>query len=260
MFVDAHCHLAFPQFAQDLGDVIDRMKANRVGLLLHPGTGVETSKDAIQFCETSDFAFANVGLHPGDIDEVTDETFLELEQLAKHKKNVAIGEIGLDYHYPNIDKAKQQECFREMLRMAKRLDFPVVIHTRDAWPDTFRILEEEASSGLTGMMHCFSGGVAEAKRCLKLGFKISIPGVVTFKKSLLPEVVEALALSDLLTETDCPYLAPVPYRGKRNEPAYVVEVAKKIAEIKNVPLESVEQTVYENTIKLFRIEEKVKAN
>jgi len=253
MFVDAHCHLAFPQFEHDLEAVIGRMKANNVGLLLHPGTGIETSQDALEFCQTHDFAFANVGLHPGDLDGVSDETFSKLEQLAMHEKNVAIGEIGLDYHYPNIDKAKQQACFREMLRMAKRLDLPVVIHTREAWPDTFRILEEEAASGLTGMMHCFSGGVEEATRCLKLGFKISIPGVVTFKKSLLPEVVGVLELTDLLTETDCPYLAPVPYRGKRNEPAYVVEVAKKIAEVKHVSLEAVEQAVYENTTSLFRL-------
>jgi TatD DNase family protein len=129
-----------------------------------------------------------------------------------------------------------------------------VIHTRDAWADTFRILEEEKSSNLRGMMHCFSGGIEEAQRCLKLGFKISIPGTITFKKSTLPEVVSALSLEDLLTETDCPWLAPTPYRGKRNEPAFVVEVAKKIAEIKGVAVEKVAEKVYANLTSLLQLQ------
>jgi len=253
MFVDAHCHLSFPQFDEDRNEVIDRLKQNGVGLLIHPGTNLETSREAVQIACEYNFIYANIGFHPGDQHEISDGDFDILAEMAKNEKVVGIGEIGLDYHYPDIDKARQQSIFRESLRLAKNLDLPVVIHSRDAWPDTFKILEEEKHSGLRGMMHCFSGGVEEAKRSIDMGFKLSIPGVITFKKSSLPEVVFNVQLSDLLTETDCPYLAPVPYRGKRNEPAYVVEVAKKIAEVKSVSLSDVEDTVFKTTKDLFAI-------
>lgn len=253
MFVDTHAHLSFEDYSQDRSDVIARLQAQHVQLLINPGTSVETSREAIALAEQYDFIYANVGLHPNDVHSVTDEDFQKLEELAKHPKVVAIGEIGLDYHYPDMDPIKQAHCFREMLRLAKRRDLPVVIHTRDAWRDTFRILEEEKSSNLRGMMHCFSGSCDEAQRAIALGFKISIPGIITFKKSHLPEVVAALPLSELLTETDCPYLAPVPHRGKRNEPAFVVEVARKIASVKGVALEQVGEQTYQTACTLFQI-------
>ena len=253
MFVDAHCHLSFPQFDDDREDVIKRLQQAGVGLLIHPGTNLQTSLEALEFASQHEFAYANVGFHPGDLDDFAPNQMADLAAQANDNNVVGIGEIGLDYHYPNIDKAKQQMVFRESLKLAKELDLPVVIHSRDAWPDTFKILEEESHSGLRGMMHCFSGGVDEANYSVKLGFKISIPGIVTFKKSSLPEVVSAMPLADLITETDCPYLAPVPYRGKRNEPAYVVEVVKKIAEQKAVALSEVQDTVYHTTKKLFEL-------
>lgn len=253
MFVDTHAHLSFEDYSQDRSDVIARLQAQHVQLLINPGTSVETSREAIALAEQYDFIYANVGLHPNDVHSVTDEDFQKLEELAKHPKVVAIGEIGLDYHYPDMDPIKQAHCFREMLRLAKRCDLPVVIHTRDAWRDTFRILEEEKSSNLRGMMHCFSGSCDEAQRAIAFGFKISIPGIITFKKSHLPEVVAALPLSELLTETDCPYLAPVPHRGKRNEPAFVVEVARKIASVKGVDLEQVGEQTYQTACTLFQI-------
>ncbi|NTW48527.1 MAG: TatD family hydrolase [Chlorobiales bacterium] len=253
MFVDAHCHLTFPDFDSDRHDVIERLKAQNVGLLIHPGTDVERSEDAIRFAESFDFAYANVGLHPSEVSAFGDEAFATLDALGGHEKVVAIGEIGLDYHYPDTDRKRQEMCFREMLRIAKRRDLPVVIHSRDAWDDMFKILKEESHSGLRGMMHCFTGTIEEAQKSLSFGLKISIPGIVTFKKSPLPEVVSKLDLSDLLTETDCPYLAPAPYRGKRNEPAYVVEIAKKIAEIKEIPAWQVEETIEKTTRRLFGI-------
>lgn len=253
MFVDAHCHLSFPQFDEDRNEVIDRLKQNGVGLLIHPGTNLETSSEAVKIACEYNFIYANIGFHPGDQHEISDGDFDILTEMAKNEKVVGIGEIGLDYHYPDIDKARQQSIFRESLRLAKNLDLPVVIHSRDAWPDTFKILEEEKHSGLRGMMHCFSGGVEEAKHSIDMGFKLSIPGVITFKKSSLPEVVRSINLNELLTETDCPYLAPVPHRGKRNEPAYVVEVAKKIAEVKSVSLSDVEDTVFKTTKDLFQL-------
>ena len=254
MFTDAHAHLSFPQFDEDRDAIIARLQESQVSILINPGTNVQTSEGAIAIAQTLPFVYANVGLHPGDVNHFDMNDLEKLESLSYCEKVVAIGEIGLDYHYPDHNKSIQETCFREMLRMAKRRDLPVVIHTRDAWADTFRILEEEKSSNLRGMMHCFSGGIEEAQRCLKLGFKISIPGTITFKKSTLPEVVSALSLEDLLTETDCPWLAPTPYRGKRNEPAFVVEVAKKIAEIKGVAVEKVAEKVYANLTSLLQLQ------
>lgn len=254
MFTDAHAHLSFPQFDEDRDAIIARLQESQVSILINPGTNVQTSEGAIAIAQALPFVYANVGLHPGDVNHFDMNDLEKLESLSYCEKVVAIGEIGLDYHYPDHNKSIQETCFREMLRMAKRRDLPVVIHTRDAWEDTFRILEEEKSSNLRGMMHCFSGGIEEAQRCLKLGFKISIPGVITFKKSTLPEVVAALSLDDILTETDCPWLAPTPYRGKRNEPAFVVEVAKKIAEVKGVAVEKVAEKVYCNLTSLMSFE------
>jgi TatD DNase family protein len=254
MFTDAHAHLSFPQFDEDRDAIIARLQESQVSILINPGTNVQTSEGAIAIAQALPFVYANVGLHPGDVNHFDMNDLEKLESLSYCEKVVAIGEIGLDYHYPDHNKSIQETCFREMLRMAKRRDLPVVIHTRDAWADTFRILEEEKSSNLRGMMHCFSGGIEEAQRCLKLEFKISIPGTITFKKSTLPEVVSALSLEDLLTETDCPWLAPTPYRGKRNEPAFVVEVAKKIAEIKGVAVEKVAEKVYANLTSLLQLQ------
>jgi len=254
MFTDAHAHLSFPQFDEDREAIIARLQESQVSILINPGTDVQTSEGAIALAHALPFVYANVGLHPGDVNHFDMNDLEKLESLSYREKVVAIGEIGLDYHYPDHNKSIQETCFREMLRMAKRRDLPVVIHTRDAWADTFRILEEEKSSNLRGFMHCFSGGIDEAKRSLKLGFKISIPGVITFKKSTLPEVISALSLEDLLTETDCPWLAPTPYRGKRNEPAFVVEVAKKIADVKGVAVEEVTQRVYSNLTSLLQIQ------
>ncbi|MBC8043294.1 MAG: TatD family hydrolase [Rhizobacter sp.] len=254
MFVDVHSHLAFSDYDADREDVIARLKETRVSLVINPGTNIQTSREAVALAEQQDFVYANVGLHPCDVADVKDEDFITLESLARHPKVVAIGEIGLDYHYPETDKSKEALCFREMLRMAKRLDLPVVIHTRDAWEDTFKILEEEKSSVLRGVMHCFSGTAAEAERCIRLGFKLSIPGVITFKKSNLPEVVAGVPLASLLTETDAPYLAPVPHRGKRNEPAFVIEVARKIAEVKSLPLETVAEQIRRNAAEMFRLD------
>jgi TatD DNase family protein len=253
MFVDVHSHIAFADYDADRAKIIDRMKAENVSLLIHPGTGVQTSKDAIALAEQYDFIYANVGLHPTDCYDTTDADLAELEKLSHHSKVVAIGEIGLDFHYPETDIKKQETLFREMLRLAKRRDLPVVIHARDAWEDMFRILEDEKSDNLRGIMHCFSGTLAEAERSLKLNFKISIPGIITFKKSNLPEVVAALRLEDLLTETDAPYLAPMPHRGKRNEPAFVPIVTQKIAEVKNQPVEEVAEQILKNAKALFDV-------
>lgn len=256
MFVDIHCHLSFPEFDQDRDAVIRRMTEEGVGLLIDPGVDVPTSKKSIALAREVDFIYANVGLHPHEATLPVDESiFGELLSLARSPKVVAIGEIGLDYHYPDYNRPAQQDAFREMLRVARTLDMPVVIHCRDAWEDMLHILSEESHSAMRGVMHCFSGDTVIADECIRKGFKLSIPGTVTYKRSLLPEVIRSVSLDDLLTETDAPYLSPVPYRGKRNEPAYVRIVTEAIARIREIPLEEAAEGIAKNSVELFRLPE-----
>ncbi|RXK88334.1 TatD family deoxyribonuclease [Chlorobaculum sp. 24CR] len=251
VYSDIHCHLSFPDFDLDRDRVIADLRAAGVQFLIDPGTGVETNRKSIELAGKYDFIFSNVGLHPHETNEpLTPELFDELAAQARSAKVVGIGEIGLDYHWPH-DPALQQAAFREMLRMAIKLDLPVVIHCRDAWPDMLRILSEERSSGLRGAMHCFSGDLDMARRCLALGLKISIPGTVTYKKSPLPDVVASVGLGDLCSETDAPYLAPVPKRGKRNEPAFVAHTVRKIADHRSEPFEEVAEALVRNAVALF---------
>ncbi|NTV06677.1 MAG: TatD family hydrolase [Chlorobiaceae bacterium] len=254
MFVDIHCHLSFPEFDQDREEVIKRMKEEGVGLVIDPGVDVPTSKRSIALAHQIEFIYANVGLHPHEAAHPVEESlFTELSALARLPKVVAIGEIGLDYHYPDYNRSAQQEAFREMLRLARSLDMPVVIHCRDAWDDMLHILSEESHSAMRGVMHCFSGDTLIAEECIRKGFKLSIPGTVTYKRSLLPDVIRSVSLDDILTETDAPYLAPVPWRGKRNEPAWVRIVTETIARIKEIPLEEAAEAIARNTGELFRL-------
>ena len=254
MFVDIHCHLSFPEFDNDRSEVIKRLIEEGVGLLIDPGVDVASSKKSIALARDFDFIYANVGLHPHEATlPVEEKVFEELLALARSPKVVAIGEIGLDYHYPEHNRPAQQEAFREMLKMARSLDMPVVIHCRDAWEDMLRILSEESHSAMRGVMHCFSGDTLIATECLRKGFKLSIPGTVTYKRSLLPDVIRAVSLDDLLTETDAPYLSPVPYRGKRNEPAWVSAVTTAIAHIRNISLKEAAEGIAKNSVELFKL-------
>ena len=257
MFVDIHCHLSFPEFDHDREKVIERLIEEQVTVLIDPGINVPTSKKSIKLAQKYDFIYANIGLHPHETSlPVKESIFDELETLAKSPKVVAIGEIGLDYHYPDYNRHAQQDAFRQMLRVARTLDMPVVIHCRDAWEDMMLILAEENHSAMRGVMHCFSGDSAIAKECIKKGFKLSIPGTVTYKKSQLPEVIRNVSLADLLTETDAPYLAPVPYRGKRNEPSFVPIVTANIALIREIPILEAAKGIALNAIELFRLSAK----
>ena len=254
MFVDTHCHLSFPEFDQDRNEVIARMTEGMLSMLIDPGIDVETSRKSIELANDFDFIYANVGLHPHEAEHpVSKSVYDDLASLALSPKVVAIGEIGLDYHYPEYNRSAQHDAFREMLRLAKSLDLPVVIHCRDAWKDMLHILSEESHSAMHGVMYCFSGDTDIADACIRKGFKLSIPGTVTYKRSLLPDVIRSVSLDDLLTETDAPYLAPVPYRGKRNEPAYVRIVTESIARIREISLQEAAQGIARNTIELFRL-------
>jgi TatD DNase family protein len=254
MLADAHCHLSFPEFDPDRTEVILRMQAAGVTLLIDPGTDLASSRRSVELSKQYSFIKANVGLHPHEAEgPVADAVYEALEELAGSPEVVAIGEIGLDYHYPGHNPRHQEEAFRTMLRMAAELDLPVVIHSRDAWPDTLRILDEERHSGLRGIMHCFSGDTTVALECIRRGLFISIPGTITFKRSILPEVVRSLPLASLLAETDAPYLAPVPFRGKRNEPAHVRLVAEAIADARSITPEAAAEALYRNTLDAFGI-------
>ena len=253
-YADVHCHLSFPEFDADRDAVVARLRDAGVGIVIDPGTNTESSRRSVGLAAAHDFVYANVGLHPGEVSApFKPELHDELAALARSEKVVGIGEIGLDYHWPGHSPEHQLEAFREMLRMAAELDLPVAIHCRDAWPDMLRILSEERHSGLRGMMHCFSGDLDTARRCIALGLKISIPGTITYKRSMLPEVAASVALEELLSETDAPYLAPVPKRGKRNEPAHVALTVRAIADSRPEPFEAVADALMRNACGLFGI-------
>ena len=240
---DSHCHLDDEQFDQDREIVIERALEAGISQILAVGTGQGPPdlEAGIRLAEKYPFIFATVGIHPHDASKANQDTFRRLNELLANPKVVALGEIGLDYHYDFSPREKQQEIFIEQLRLAGDAGIPVIIHTREAWHDTLELLKKHwIPAGLGGIMHCFSGGPAEALLALELGFHVSFAGIVTFPKALnVQEAVKKVPLDKLLVETDAPYLAPTPRRGKRNEPAFIVETVKKVAELKGESFETI---------------------
>lgn len=238
---DSHCHLDDRQFDQDRERVIERALQAGVRRILAIGTGdgPPDLEAAIRLAERYAPILASVGIHPHDAAKAAPADFDHLRALLRHPRVVAVGEIGLDYHYDFSPRERQREVFLEQLRLAAEFGKPVIIHTREAWEDTMTMLEQHARpAGLKGIMHCFSGGSEEARRALDLGFFLSFAGIVTFPKAVrVREAARLAPLERLLIETDAPYLAPVPHRGKRNEPAWVVETARRLAELRGEPLE-----------------------
>lgn len=254
MLFDTHVHLNAEQFSEDLDEVIDRAKAEGVDYMVVVGFDRPTIKKAMELVEEYDFIYASVGWHPVDAIDMREEDLLWIEELAKHPKVVAIGEMGLDYHWDKSPKEIQQEVFRKQIQLAKKVKLPIVIHNREATADIITILKEENASEVGGIMHCFSGSVEVAKECVDMNFYISLGGPVTFKNAKKPkEVAQEIPLNKLLIETDCPYLAPHPHRGKRNEPSYVKLVAEQIAELKDISYEEVSNVTTKNAKKLFGI-------
>ncbi|MGE7763535.1 TatD family hydrolase [Peribacillus sp. NPDC097895] len=254
MLFDTHVHLNAEQFNEDLEEVIERAKEAGVNNMVVVGFDRPTITKAMELIETYDFMYAAVGWHPVDAIDMTEEDLLWIEELSNHPKVVAIGEMGLDYHWDKSPKDVQMEVFRKQIRLAKKVGLPIIIHNREATADIVNILKEEEASLVGGIMHCFSGSAETALECINMNFYISLGGPVTFKNAKKPkEVAAAVPLDRLLIETDCPYLAPHPYRGKRNEPSYVKLVAEQIAEIKQLPIEVISQATTENAKKLFGI-------
>ncbi|MEJ9232005.1 TatD family hydrolase [Peribacillus butanolivorans] len=254
MLFDTHVHVNAEQFNEDLEDVIERAQEAGVNNMVVVGFDRPTITRAMELIETYDFMYAAVGWHPVDAIDMTEEDLKWIEELSSHPKVVAIGEMGLDYHWDKSPKAIQMEVFRKQIRLAKKVGLPIIIHNREATADIVNILKEEEASEVGGIMHCFSGSAETAMECIDMNFYISLGGPVTFKNAKKPkEVAAAVPLDHLLIETDCPYLAPHPYRGKRNEPSYVKLVAEQIAEIKQLSVEEVSQATTDNAKKLFGI-------
>lgn len=254
MFFDTHAHLNAEQYNDDLQEVIDRALTEGISKMVVVGFDRPTIKKAMELAEKYEFIYASIGWHPVDAIDMTDEDLLWIEELASHPKVVALGEMGLDYYWDKSPKEIQKEVFRKQIQLAKKVKLPIVIHNRDATADIVEILREEGAKEVGGIMHCFSGSPEVAKECVEMNFYISLGGPVTFKNARKPkEVAEIIPLEKLLIETDCPYLAPHPYRGKRNEPSYVKLVAEQIAEIKQLPVEEVARATMENAKKLFGI-------
>lgn len=254
MLIDTHAHLNAEQYENDVEEVMARAKENGVEKIVVVGFDQPTIQRAIELAEAHDFIYACVGWHPVDAIDMTNEDLAWIEELAAHPKVVALGEMGLDYHWDKSPRDIQKEVFRKQIRLAKKVKLPIVIHNRDATADIVEILKEENASEVGGIMHCFSGSVEIAKQCVDMNFYISLGGPVTFKNAVKPkEVAAELPLERLLVETDCPYLTPHPHRGKRNEPGYVRLVAEEIARIKGIPFEEVAKATTENAMRLFGI-------
>lgn len=251
--VDSHCHLDFPDFAEELDDVVARAGEAGVGLMVTICTRVRQFDRVLAVAERYDNVYCSVGTHPHNAAEEADVTARELVDLAAHPKVVAIGEAGLDYYYDNSPRADQEAGFRTHIAAARETGLPLVIHTRDAEDDTARILAEEMEQGaFKAILHCFSSDVALARAGLELGLHVSFSGIVTFNKAeALRAAAAEVPLDRLLVETDAPYLAPVPKRGKRNEPAFVVHTLARLAEIKGVTPDELARRTSDNFFRLF---------
>nr|MBC7244157.1 TatD family hydrolase [Chloroflexota bacterium] len=254
MLVDTHAHLDSSEFTDDREQVISRSLAARVNAIVTVGTDLDSSRQAVMLAQQYPSVFAAIGIHPHEAAQVQADDLVGLLQLSTYEKVVAIGEIGLDF-YRNLSPAdKQREIFIAQLELAQQVGKPVIIHDRQAHVETMSILRDKAKH-LHGVLHCFSGDLTMALQAMKMGFYISLAGPVTFQNAhRLQALVRELPLECTLIETDCPYLAPHPYRGQRNEPAYVRFIAAKIAALKAIPVEHVAQITTENARRLFALE------
>jgi TatD DNase family protein len=255
--IDSHAHIDFPQFAEDRDAMLERARAAGVSTLLAIGTGPGPEKldAALPFAERHDWIYATVGIHPHEAKEVTPQHLDQLALLAKHPKVIAWGEMGLDYYYDHSPRDSQHRVFREQMALARGAKLPIIIHCRDAWSDCLNVIEEDwRSCGLGGILHCFSSTLEDARRGIGMGFLISFAGNSTYPKAQnLRDIAKALPLENLLIETDAPYLAPQAYRGKRNEPAYVAEVARTLASVRNLPPEEFATATAVNFRRFFRL-------
>ncbi len=254
MLIDTHAHLNAKEFDEDRDEVIARAKANGIGTIVNIGFNEETIPTCLALAEAYDFIYAVVGWHPQDAKDMRDEHLEWIEELSRHPKVVGLGEMGLDYYWDTSPKDVQAEVFRKQIRLARKLQLPIVIHNRDAHQDIITILREEKADEVGGVMHCFSGSWETAKLALDMNFYISFGGPLTFKNARVPkEVAAKVPLDRLLVETDCPYLTPTPYRGKRNESGYVRYVAEEMGQLLGLSYEEIARITTDNARRLFRL-------
>ena len=250
MLIDTHCHLSNDDYEN-----LDQIIKNMEGIMIASGCNDKTNKEVLELVEKYPNVYGTLGIHPEEINNLTNDSFKLIEDNINNTKIVAIGEIGLDYYWVKDNKEKQKELFLKQLELAKKYNKPVVIHSRDSIQDTYDILKQYH---LKGTIHCFSSSLEMAKEFIKLGYKIGIGGVLTFKNSLkLQEIVKEIDLKDILLETDSPYLSPEPFRGKKNDPSKTIYVAQKISELKNVNIEEVLRQTANNASSLFDLNFKV---
>jgi TatD DNase family protein len=262
IFVDSHCHIDGEAFDADRDEIVERAKAAGVAAMLTIGTGNPHDGEiarAVKIAESYENVFAAVGVHPHDAKLFDEQAEKHLRELAKSEKVIAWGEIGLDFYYDHSPRDVQFDVFRKQISIARELDLPIIIHSRDADAETVEVLTEECSQTdfRGGIMHCFGGTARMAEDLMKIGFMISFAGNVTFKKAEnLREAARVVPLDKLLIETDCPFLAPAPFRGKRNEPAFVMATAKFLAELHGIELGKLAEQTTKNFLDFFRIEMK----
>lgn len=260
ILIDSHCHIDGEAFDEDRDEVVDRARAAGVGVILNIGTGDPHTDDfrrAVAVAEKYENVYASVGVHPHDAKLYDDKAEAHLIELVRSSpKVIAWGEIGLDYYYDHSPRDVQVEVFRRQIRTARELDLPIIIHSRDADDETVEILKEECSyDGFRGIMHCFGGTPEMAEALMKVGFLISFSGNVTFKKAEnLRDSARVVPLDRLLIETDCPFLTPIPFRGKRNEPSFVVHTANFLADLYGVEIETIAEHTTRNFLNFFRLE------
>jgi len=254
MFIDTHAHLFYPNFEDDLDEVIERAKETGIDFILVPATDLETAQRVIMMTEKYEMIYGAVGVHPHETKDWDSSLINELEASAANNKIVAIGEIGLDYYYDYSPKEKQIKAFKAQIDLALKLGKPIIVHNRDSDDDIMRIIDSYRGSGLKAQFHCFNSSLKNAIDLIHMGYMISFTGNITFKKAdELREVLKHVSIDQLLLETDSPFLTPVPHRGKRNEPAYVTYVAEKIAEVQGLSIDDVGRITSYNAFRTFGI-------
>ena len=254
MLFDSHAHLNDEAFDQDRAELLETFRDAGVGLVMNAGCSLASSREGIALAEAYPWIYCSVGTHPDTADEVNEEVLEVYRQMCSHPKVKAIGEIGLDYYYETIHRDAQMRAFRMQMQLAEELDMPVIVHERDAHEDGMSIVKEFPK--VKGVFHCYSGSAEMARQLVDMGWYIGFTGVLTFKNARKAvETAASIPLERILLETDCPYMAPEPYRGKRNHPGYLPKMAEKLAQIRGIPVEEVIRVTTENAKRLYRIED-----
>lgn len=256
MFIDTHAHLNHPDILKNIDDILDRAKENGIDYIIVPATNLKSSIEIIELVQKYNMLYGAVGIHPNDLNDFEECHLYEIEKLSAQNKVVAIGEIGLDYYWKPYDKELEYYVLKSQLQIANRRGLPVILHNRESSDDLMKIISEEYENGkLKGQFHSFSGSEGMAKKCAEMGFYISFTGNITYKPNEKTrtafEIIKNTSLQNLLLETDSPYLPPVPYRGKQNEPSYLKYTTEKIAELKNTTIEEIAKATTVNVQKLF---------